>query len=107
MAGIGVKHTKGIMKTSEVLRAAKPFLAKNQQEMSSLDSYICFAIEAAVGCRTAQKVQNEVIYPRLDPFSTASGWLKSQGKHMTVDEVQQWRHNWVDQLIVEFESIGR
>lgn len=110
------------MKTSELLRSAKPFLS----HMPGIG--ICAAVWAVPvdteGAALKKSVTDE-ISRRLHPYMFATTWLGAQvlfGRpHRTQEEyvqarqwreaqdpedIQAWRHRWLDKLIQEYESKG-
>ena len=114
------------MKTSEVLRHAKRYLAETYQDTynyttkTGAEKFICIAIRTAA--ETTKRITiadmercKDIIRSRLDDNDTLESWLQSQGclpmawgfvNTATRDRIQQHRHAWLDMLITEFKSKG-
>ena len=109
------------MKTSEVLKLAKPLLRKRFMNPSMgmyKARFICHAISLAACKRFITnddyvRVRN-IVEERLGRHDTLEGWLESKGvisrKHVLTDEdrdhIQAHRHAWMDLMIAEFEAKG-
>ena len=104
------------MKTSEVLKLGKRYLAKNSKGTKRRKSTaICFALHDA---RDAKKIDTEsgnrvrdMIHQRLGHSITLRQWLwHHHGIETTsveeCDKLQATRHAWVDSMIAEFAAKG-
>lgn len=112
------------MKTSEVLKRAKRYLATTHDEkydymtMTGREKFICIAIMTAA--THAKRITNGdidrcrlMIESRLGGKDTLESWLVLKGclpmdgwTHADKDRVQQHRHAWLDMLIAEFKAKG-
>ena len=109
------------MKTSEVLKHAKLYLAANHQDSYSecnKEQFICIAIMVAAS-HTKRITEYDVercrlmIESRLAGNDTLEGWLVHKGclttdnwTHADKDRIQEHRHAWLDMMITEFEAKG-
>jgi hypothetical protein len=112
------------MKTSEVLKHAKRYLAKsyagtyNYVHDTYNEKFICIAIMTAATQTKRIPVKDierckDMIESRLEGADTLEGWLNYKGYLPTCsldtdtrNRIQQHRHAWLDLLIAEFESKG-
>lgn len=112
------------MKTSEVLKHAKRYLATAYNERydyikkEGQEKFICIAIMTAAAATKRITVKDVdrcrlMIESRLEGCDTLEGWLVSKGcipsngwTHADKDRVQQHRHAWLDMLIAEFKAKG-
>lgn len=112
------------MKTSEVLKHAKRYLATaynkryDYTKKEGQEKFICIAImTAAAHTKRITTADIErcrlMIESRLEGTDTMEGWLQYKGHlpmggwtHADKDRVQQHRHAWLDMLITEFKSKG-
>lgn len=95
-------------------RAAKPLLwsGKDRVIPPGQTGYICYALRGAYFRGSVlgptSRLAQELIAGRLDGHSTAVDWLyHRRGVPMsllTSENVQDWRHRWLDMLIEEFSS---
>ena len=100
------------MKTSELLRKTKRFLAESDAdaERDEKCSMLCFAIGSAsesageksesAKCRAVERIRVS-----LHPHSSVCAWLRHQGIESRGD-IQEYRHLWLDALIAEYEQDG-
>lgn len=119
------------MKTSEALKLAKQFLAKNYDELNRYgdapEAFVCMAV-AEAGCRCLISIDVEArirqhISGLIYPFETFECWLRanhniSRPKYVGreeqycidvrqfEDKLQATRHAWVDSMIAEFQTKG-
>lgn len=114
------------MKTSEVLKHAKRYLATTHDEKydyltkTGKEKYICIAIHTA-SAHTKRITKDDMercrkmIESRLEDSETMESWLQRKGylpkewglvNHATKTRIQQHRHAWLDMLIAEFEAQG-
>jgi hypothetical protein len=101
------------MKTSEILAKAKKHLWDGASEIDYMGrEYICVCIDWLHDVHVADqaRVKNE-IESRLAPWTSAKSWLGEKVGDDAVHRagyvrVQQWRHDWLDQLIAEFKAKG-
>ena len=110
------------MKTSEVLKHAKRYLAKYNSECYGYNTerFICIAISTAASHTkriTDKDVERccQMIESRLEGQHVLEQWLQHKGcialtwppTDPTVrDRIQQHRHAWLDMMITEFKSKG-
>lgn len=99
-----------------IFKEAKKYLAKCLDD--NLPNYICFAIDKVAennhtkrhSCSRAKRIINE----RLGKSFTVFNWLVSNGfmkennfediNHHEHDQLQKYRHRWLDSLIKEFSA---
>lgn len=114
------------MKTSEVLKHAKRYLATAYNERydyikkEGQEKFICIAIMTAAS-HTKRITKDDIdrcrlmIEKRLGGNETIETWLQDRGflpfqwglvDHATKDRIQQHRHAWLDMLIAEFKAKG-
>lgn len=96
------------------LVAAKTHLVKEfpytWEGNSDKSEYICFAVDIAMGHspgRGGTYSAKEVIMDRLGGYATVNGWLCkniSGFEYATMDDIQAYRHRWLDALIEEFKD---
>jgi len=105
--------TKHNVAIAAALRASKKFLARNADEIhdcwsSNRYEYICHALErVSLDRGFAVWEACRLIHRRLYPESTVDEWLSNHGvliEDLNEDDVQAYRHRWVDALIKELES---
>lgn len=98
---------------AKAFKAAKSFLYKGPPYTSrDKTAHICFAIEHAchVGRLTVDESELSRAHIRLllGNNGTVSGWLRDhldvQESERTSENVQQFRHRWLDALIKEFST---
>ena len=103
------------MKTSEIFKAAKRHLRGPREENRSFamgySEYICVAIALARSPferrNAAQVIMSRLECPENNAAYTAGCWLRDKhGIELCSDDMQRWRHMWLDQLIAEFEAKG-
>ena len=109
------------MRTSEVLKHAKRYLAKDYSETCNTgkEKFICIAIYTAAAHTkriTDRDVERcrKIVESRLEGKETIESWLVTRGcipeysicDRAIKDRIQQHRHAWLDLLIAEFESKG-
>jgi len=114
------------MKTSEVLKHAKRYLATRHADSykyttcEGKEKFICIAIMTAAA--HTKRITNadidhctDMIESRLEGEDTLEGWLQIKGclpllwgsvDTATRSRIQQHRHAWLDMLIAEFETKG-
>jgi hypothetical protein len=97
------------MNITEALFEAKQYL--NTATEGRGTSYICIALLDVSIRRPEAKVAvdkaTRIIEKRLGKDDkgnsrTAGCWVKTQGLNLSQQELQTWRHMWVDKLIEEF-----
>lgn len=100
---------------SEIFRQAKKVLAKDLSDCSYLvnghtqyEEYICHAIEKVGRFDRYRGPALAVIHDRLDNVYSLETWVISNipGMYFPVDkdELQAYRHRWLDALIEEFSQ---
>ena len=112
------------MKTSEVFKQAKQYLwdGNRQTAYERSTSYICHAIDLASYASDWRKARWEapykrakkIIHRRIDPCVDLEEWISDnvEGAYLTIyktegiQQMQSYRHRWLDALIQEFESKG-
>ena len=111
------------MKVSEVFKQAKKKLWDGNYKKPRGEEFICHAIfEAAytrgIRSHTAAyapyKRAKLIIEQRIAPHGTLYGWLTPKVKEAYrvlnsnggTQQMQAYRHRWLDALIQEFESLG-
>ena len=113
------------MKTSNVLKLAKKYLAKDFADMMNTNktSFICYSIESAEEVRRVSSISarrvRDMITRRLSPNSTLESWLQKNHNidipqfdkpHNVIEayhaKIQATRFAWVDSMIAEFEALG-
>lgn len=103
----------------QTLKAAKRYLWNGKSFNSADNKYICHAILAVRGATdNDKKLTRSVVMNRLGmcdfstrrPFEnrTVTCWLKEVAKIdsslLTTENVQAYRHRWIDELIKEFSA---
>jgi hypothetical protein len=101
-------------KVAQSFKAAKAHLARNSDELWTKQEFICLAMMDTSGAR---KEAGRIILDRLGKdhwYSnrsidhTVESWLekvaKVDRKLLTGDNLQEFRHRWVDALIKEFSK---
>lgn len=101
------------------LKAAKKYLATNSEQVHSYrkTKYICFALGNAEYHRkcgsSSMLAAQEIIMFRLGRRKNGIAYdvefylknkVKVPKKLLTVDNIQAFRHRWLDSLIVEFST---
>lgn len=94
---------------AEAFKAAKPYLKKGEIPESPNDcTFICFALAYCKAPAHATDAAAEVIMERLYPCSSVYGWLQQHagvpGVDITPENLQKYRHRWLDSLIEEFSK---
>ena len=101
------------MKTSTLLRRAKQCLWDGKSERRSrVCSGLCVAImcsETDITYDVGRAVRNR-IQQSLGGHTYVTGWLKYEAKVpkklLTAENVQEYRHRWLDALIAEYKARG-
>ena len=100
------------MKSSEMLRKAKDFLwdgVSPRAGVLNTNVGICYALICAVGRDESPRVHQE-IGRRLAPYGYVDNWLHHIAgvpwEQLTPENVQAYRHRWLEHLIKEYESKG-
>lgn len=97
----------------KALIKAKKHLARNNNECywfvtSQRESYICYAIKYYIPNEEVVDATRDIIERRLAPCGSVPQWLERVAKvpeHLlTTDNVQAYRHRWLDSLIEEFSK---
>jgi len=93
---------------AEAFKRAVPILARNESECSWLNwnEYICHSLELSTPLAGAMAARN-VIHTRLNGPGSVVTWLLKQGipaEDLTKDNVQAYRHRWLQELIREFSA---
>jgi hypothetical protein len=111
------------MKVSKVFKQAKQYLWDGRYVGIRGEEYICHAIEEAARARGIRsqtpanapyKRAKQIIGQRISPHGTLYGWLtpRVKGAYLVLNsnggtqQMQAYRHRWLDALIQEFESLG-
>lgn len=90
------------MKISQVLREAKPLLKHYE--------FVCSAINYCDASYNDRVRARRYVEKSICPWGTVSIWLLSQGiaeKHLTDINLYNYRHRWINHMIVELEKDGR
>lgn len=97
---------------AKALRAAKKNLRTGQPtvRLSAKMNHICFALDEAASNDQCSyddaELARQLIMSRLHPWHTVKQWLDREvgvpPEHLTNEQVQVYRHRWVDSLIKEF-----
>jgi hypothetical protein len=108
------------MKLSNVFRLAKQNLSSSYDDASHWrPKYICYAIADSIEAPMADKVRAaKIVQGRLCGARTVEDWLEDRSlvplyyyatkdRVEIFDQIQQYRHRWVDSLILEFEAKGQ
>ena len=112
--------TKHKHKTSDILKAAKPFLWDGVNDLRVKDlrvkePFICFAVEctkypASAKRRVTRMIESRLGVDRWQVNHTLRSWLAVQLKCDTYalesKDVQRHRLQWMDKLIAEFKAKG-
>ena len=98
------------MKSSEKLRRAKKLLWDGVSPCArGLEGHICLALDKAVGWKKSSGLRL-VIMSRLRPYEGVRTWLREvvgvPWDQLTDENVQAYRHRWLDHLINEYQSKG-
>ena len=104
------------MKKSNILREAKKVLARNIYEIDNgKRTFICHAIEWVRQSRP-ELIRHDTyelrehIQKQLGLYSTVDGWLEKIAgvprRQLTPENLQLYRHRWLDHLILHFEARG-
>lgn len=99
------------MKTSEVFKRAKKYLAKTELKTFSNTqaNHICYAIQLTTCTEDDKTRTRRIIHSYLDGLPTFSAWLNMvHGIDYAedMDKLQRTRHAWLNHLIEHYESIG-
>ncbi len=98
---------------ADVFEDTKRYLAKDQDSFNSGDQqeFICLAIDMVDRNYYDRRRAKNLVQYRIRPYLTADSWLYDRlGLRCTAmsavdfDRIQQWRHQWLDQLIAEFSA---
>lgn len=101
------------MKTSELLRKARRYLwdGKGKQKPKQC-SGLCVAIllaETHITYPMGRDIRNRII-KSLGRHIYVVGWLEHKARVprrlLTAENVQEYRHRWLDALIAEYEARG-
>jgi len=100
----------------QAFKAAKIYLATNSEEIDGAkprrEEFICCSVDQAhfnghISQESAHRAE-ALIMNRIYPSVTACQWLAAElgvdMMHLEEDDVQQWRHRWLDSLIQEFSK---
>lgn len=87
-------------------KGAKKHLWNGQREEWYIhEQYICMAISYAYVSKAAKDMAREVIFKRLNGSVTVGQWLIKRGFFpQTQQQLQDYRHRWLDALIAEFSK---
>lgn len=96
--------------TTNPFLAAKPFLNPGDEGWKS--GFICFAIAEAAHREFIPKadaaVAHQLVMTRLGGQATIQQWLQNIAKipaeERTWQQVQQYRHRWLDHLALEWDK---
>lgn len=114
------------MKVSQVFKQAKRYLWNGKQGWmhKGETAYICHAINTAAyknGFHDEDSWQyapykraKRIIQQRIDPYHELGDWVRKnvKGSYKTLNKInaheqmQAYRHRWLDALIKEFEAMG-
>ena len=111
------------MKTSEVFKQAKKHLWNGRYVGIRGEEFVCHAIDEVARARginrysikfAPYKRAKQIIDQRIAPHGTLYGWVNSRVKgsyrvlnsSQATQQMQAYRHRWLDALAQEFESIG-
>ena len=111
------------MKVSKVFKQAEQYLWDGRYVGIRGEEYICHAIEEAARARGIRshtpayapyKRAKLIIEQRIAPHGTLYGWLTTRVKgsyrvlhsNNGTQQMQTYRHRWLDALAQEFESLG-
>ena len=107
------------MKTSEVFKQAKTHLWDGCLDYIDGEFYICHAIEEAAWVRATKRPApynraKKIIQKRIHPEYDLDNWVRKnvKGSWRTLNKIrgpeqmQAYRHRWLDALIIEFETKG-
>lgn len=115
------------MKTSEIFKQAKDFLWHGDTDLIDGESYICHAIEEVAWVHGIQPSNahydrlfapyqraKKIIQQRIHPHYDLENWVRSNvkdswrtlNKIKGTEQMQAYRHRWLDALIKEYETKG-
>ena len=101
---------------AEVLRQAVPHLAQNESEIlvGGKEDCVCFAILKGAGYNwysdgnAGTRAIRKIIEKSLGGYGTVVGWLRGESNvsedELTTDNIQAYRHAWVQAMIKEFSK---
>lgn len=104
------------MKKSTILREAKKILAKDIYQLDKgYRRYICHAIEFV--CQSSKELirhdadeLRNFVASLIMPYASAATWLLTFAnvplEDLTDENMQTYRHRWIDYLILHFEARG-
>ena len=96
------------MKTSEVLIKAKAYLSKAKPD--GKPEFICNAIGQVVYNRQnpVRKALIGDIQEAISPSSSVTDWLDYRHgiRNQSYEDMQAYRHRWVDAMILDYQSKG-
>jgi hypothetical protein len=99
----------------QAFKDAVPRLARNEEDIawyscsrgSNKEEFICLAISPNSLETQAMRAARNIIDNRIDCFGSVRYWLLDKGipkKDITTNNVQEYRHRWLQSLIKEFSS---
>ena len=94
------------MKHSTLLRRAKKHLKKEE--------FVCLAINEAAwvskdykrNSLKAMEIKNQIC-EAIKPYHSVKCWLRGQGFDPTNEQMVEYRHRWLDELIRIYEEAGK
>lgn len=92
---------------ASAFRAAKPFLSLKATTKGV--PYICWALEDAKDANKISRYDEwaakDVVMGRIHPYVTVDEWLTDELNVTPTDnQLQEYRHRWLDALIEEFSK---
>jgi hypothetical protein len=100
----------------QAFKAAKIYLARNAADLDNYqqpnEEFICCSLDRAsleghISAKSLEASQ-ALVMDRISPYVTACQWLAGTLKvdmmKLDEDDVQEWRHRWLDELIKEFSK---
>lgn len=109
------------MKTSVILKQAKERLWDGQNKWTDGALYICHAIEDTAPDLVFRSRRfapynraKKIIQQRIHPEMSLDDWVRKNvkgswrtlNKHNSLEQMQAYRHRWLDALIKEYEAKG-
>ena len=113
------------MKTSEVFKQAKEHLWEGYLDCFDGEAFMCHAIIEAAWVRDIHdkdskqylpyKRAQKIIHQRIHPAYDLEHWVRKNVKNSYkvlnkihgAQQMQAYRHRWIDELIKEFEAKGQ
>lgn len=106
------------MRSSEILRKSRQHLWAGAYPRRDQTEYICYALDHVVADHPRAEFKagclKREIANRLYPYNSVFLWLLNtvpnfailKGTGITEQQLQAYRHRWVDHLIAEYEAAG-